>query len=296
MSPAVLAFSGGLASSASVPWLAEQGLAVVTVTLDVGQGETLAALRARAAACGAVRAHAVDAREELAREVLFPSLDGRLLGAGSHVPLAPMAVPLIARTLVDLARIEGSRCVAHGATHHDLDEAIHAVDPTIEVRAPARTWPMNREALVAYARLHGASAWIQPSDGYRVDQTLWGRRVSWRESDPVPPLVVPRHGAVTQAVHLEVAFEHGVPVAVNGVPMAPVELVESVALIAGRCGIGRLEAHGDGRCVVYDVPAAAALHAARAAVQGGAGVARLSLLNGQCTVLAPHDPQVVNHA
>jgi len=295
MNSTVLAFSGGLASSASVSWLTERtGAGIVTITLDVGQGEELSALRARALACGAFRAHAIDAREDLARELLFPSLTDSPFGEGQYPVIAPFVIPLVARALVDMARIEGTRRVAHGAPDRALDEAIHALDGSIEVLAPAREWSMNRDALAEYARRHGVAAWVQHGAG-RIEQTLWGRCVIGNHGEE-PGESAPRPPTQEQLVHLEITFERGVPVAVNGVTMSPVELIESVALIAGRSGVGRLATDGGGYRVVYDAPAAVTLRAARAASVDGGGVVRLSFLNGQYTVMKARDPQLVNHA
>jgi len=123
--------------------------------------------------------------------------------------------------------------------------------------------------------------------------------VSWPDGDPQPAAVRPGVSSTsTEPARLDIHVERGMPVSVNGVPLSPVELVESLALIAGRHGVGRLEAGGGGRRVVYDAPAAVVLQAALAAAGEGGGVVRLSVLNGRCTVLALHDPnpELVNHA
>jgi argininosuccinate synthase len=252
----------------------------VTVTLDVGQGDDLAALRARAISVGAIRAHAIDARDELAREFLLPSLDGRQLGV-AHLPrIDELVRPLIARKLVEVARIEGARVVAHGSTGVELAACIRDVDPAIDILAPA-----------------GEDG--GPLAGPRINQHLWGRMVSWPSEQPIPEQARARQAAgAVEGARLDIQFERGWPVSLNGVPMSPVELVESVTLIAGRHGVGRLEADRGGQRLVYDAPAAVVLHAARAAAGERSGLVRLAVLNGHCTVVAPHDPnpQVVNHA
>src|SRR5262245_44940145 len=137
-SPVVLAFAGGIHASAAIPWLVDtMGVEVVTVTLDVGQGRELAELRARALDCGAVRAHVVDARDDFAREVLFPSLSGAA-SAGTQQQearsIAALPWPLIARKLVEIARIENAGAVAHGSTDPAFGAANRAMDPAIPFR------------------------------------------------------------------------------------------------------------------------------------------------------------------
>jgi len=280
MSTIVLAYSGGRASSNAIQWLAQTySTDVVTVTLDVGQGEDLAALRARAMSCGATRAHAIDARDELVREFLLPTLSSGPLGDGVYPPIDALTRPLIARKLLEVAQIEGTSVVAHASHDESIDAALRALDPSATVLAPARESSMNSRP-----------------PGHRVEQTLWGRMISVRDGDDRPdearPTVVK---ASTEPAHLDIRFENGVPVTVNDVPMPPVELVESLTLIAGRHGVGRLESRSHGRTLVYDAPAAAVLHAARAALGEPTGVVRLSVLNGRCTVLDPNT-EVVNLA
>jgi argininosuccinate synthase len=295
MKTVVLAYSGGFASSNAIHWLVEAGDAtVVTVTLDVGQGEDLAAIRARALSCGASRAHAIDARDELVRDYLLPSLARGRLDEGPII--SEFTVPLIAKKLIEFAGIEGTSVVAHGATDGSIDSALHAINSLATVIAPAREWQMDAAQLSAYARAHRVPP-RQPSDpSCRIDQSLWGRMISFQDADGRPegtrlePIVKP-----TEPSHLELRFEGGVPVSVNGVPMPPVELIESLTLIAGRHGVGRLETSSNRRTVVYDAPAAMVLHTARAALRHRSGVVHLSVLNGGCRVLES-STEVVNRA
>jgi len=295
MSTIVLAYSGGFISSNAVHWLTETHAAdVVTVTLDVGQGDDLGALRARALSCGATRAHAIDAREELVREFLLPSLARGPLNEGPSI--AEFTRPLIARKLLEVARIEGASVIAHGALDESLDAAIRELDPRITILAPAREWKLDAAQLSAFARLHGVSPRPAFAANCRIDQSLWGRRISFRDLDgrPTEAHLKPL-STMNEPAHINIQFEAGVPVSVNEVPMPPVELVESLALIAGRHGVGRLESTSNGRTVVYDAPAAMVLHAARAALGARTGVVRLSVLNGGCTIVG-RNTEVVNLA
>ena len=295
MNTIVLAYSGGFSSSVAAHWLAETHAAdIVTVTVDVGQGRDLGELRGRAMSCGALRAHAIDGRDDLAWEFLLPSRGGAVV---ERHRIDALPRPLIARKVLEIARIEGTRVVAHGSLDTGLDECIRAIDPAVTVLAPAREWGMNAGRLADYARAHGVPPQGPVDAVCRIEQNLLGRVVIWPEGSPAPEVVRPPVCAPDQ-VRLDIQVERGIPVSVNGVPMSPAELVESLTLIAGRSGVGRLEETGAGRHVVYDAPAAVVLQAALAAAGEGGGVVRLTVLNGQCTVLAPHDPnpELVNHA
>jgi argininosuccinate synthase len=289
----VLAYSGGFKSSNAVHWLSETLAAdVVTVTLDIGQREDLAVLRSRALSCGARRAHAIDARDELVREFLLPSLDV----AGAIALVGELPAPLIARKLLEVARIEGATVVAHASLDSSIDVAFRALDPGLTILAPAREWHMDATELTAYARVRGVAPQPASDHGCQVDQNLWGRSTTFRDAEGRPAL--PRRATVSSAdeAYLAIRFECGVPVAVNDVPMPAVELLESLALIAGRHGVGRFETAGHGRTTVYDAPAAAVLHAARAALDGHTGVVQLGLADGRCAVLDPNNTELVNLA
>jgi argininosuccinate synthase len=285
MNTIVLAYSGGVASSSAIHWLTEgSGVDVVTVTLDVGQGEDLAALRARALACGATRAHAIDARDELVRGFLLPSLARGPLDEGPLI--AEFTNPLVARKLLEVARIENTSVVAHASLDPSLDALLHTLNPDVTILAPAREWQMDATQLSAYARARGVPA-RQPSDpNCRIDQSVWGRTISFHDADGRPNESYFQGAALpTDPAHLEIRFEAGMPVSINDVPMPPLELVESLALIAGRHGVGRLESSRHGRTIVYDAPAATVLHTAYAALGEQTGVVHLSVRNGGCTVL-----------
>jgi argininosuccinate synthase len=272
----VLAYSGSVESSAAICWLGEQrNFAVVALGLDFGHGRELEALRASALALGALRAHVLDVRDEFARDCLLPALQSGALG-DPHASLAGVAYPLIARKLVEIAAIEQAHVVAHAggaAAHAAIEAAVLALNPALRVVAPAAEWDMSADAFAGYARAHGVPASPSPI-----------RRLTSRVPD-VP-------------AHVEVAFEQGVPVSVNGVPMPLTELTDSVATIAGNHGVG-----GD---VTYDaqaiceVPAAIVLSEAHDALTGGgqgraSGVVRMKLFKGEHTIVG-HSPVAVAHA
>jgi argininosuccinate synthase len=289
-SPVVLAFAGGIHASAAIPWFADtMGVEVVTVTLDVGQGSELGELRARALECGAVRAHVIDARDDFVRNVVFPSVTDAPSSDARGIAALPW--PLIARQLVEIARIEHAGAVAHGSTDPAFDAAICAVDSSIPIIAPAREWTMNDAELVAYTRARRLPVQAGASDDCRIDQNLWGRIVTWTGEDA--PVVVrpPAAGRrLNEPATLDLHFEHGVPTSVNGVPMSPAELIECLALIASHHGIGQTVVSTHGRQTFYDAPATTVLHAAASAAGGAASAdVCLRLADGEYTVLSADD-------
>jgi len=297
-SPVVLAFAGGIHASAAIPWLTDtMGVEVVTVTLDVGQGNELGELRARALSCGASRAHLVDARDDFAREVLFPSL----AGASAHTSVQDISTlprPLIARKLVEIARIENAGAVAHGSTDPAFDAAIHAIDPAMPIIAVARQWTMGDSDLPTYARARRLPVATGSARDCHIDQNLWGRIVVWT-GEELPAAVRTRAARrqLNETATIDLHFEHGAPTSINGVPMSPAELIECLALIGAQHGIGQTMVSSQGRQVLYDTAAATVLHAAASAAGRAASVdVCLKLTDGEYTVLSPGDRHALVHA
>jgi argininosuccinate synthase len=295
----VLAYSGSVASSAAVGWLAAAHAAeVVTVTLDVGQSEDLAALRARALSGRAVRAHVVDARDEFARDHVLPHLQTGVLDVASLVP--HIARPLIARTLLEIAAIEGATAVAHVTAEDtaEFDGIIGRLDPSVRVIAAAREWQRAGSVPVP---AKAAPAWV-------IEQNLCGRLVTWtagpRSSSPagVYRLTTDRGAAPDQEAYVDLTFGNGVPLTINRVPMSVTELVESLSTIAGRHGVGRTEQSASRRGGLTcrracEAPAATVLHMAYSARRQGADEVRLKLFKGEATVVASYDRdrELVSH-
>jgi len=289
--PVVLAFAGGIRASAAIPWLVDtMGVDVVTVTLDVGQGHELGELRARALDCGAVRAHVVDARDDFARDVLFPSL-GTATADETPPAISALAWPLIARKLVEIARIENAGAVAHGSTDPAFDAAIRAIDSSIEIIAPARDWTMGDEDLASFVRARRLPVTATSAPDCQIDQNLWGRMVVWTSAE-APTVIRTRASRhrLNESATIDLHFEHGTPTSVNGVPMSPAELVECLALIGGQHGIGQTVVSAQGRQVLYDAPAATMLQiAASVAGQQATADVCLKLADGEYTILSPRD-------
>jgi len=277
----VLAYSGGLDTSVAVPWLAETYDAeVVCVTMDLGQGKELDSVRERALAAGAVRAHVLDVREEFASQYVLPALQAGAIYEGSYPLATALGRPLIARKLVEIARIEGAASIAHGCTGKGndqvrLDVSARALEPGIRVIAPAREWDMTRPDEIEYARRRGIPVPVTVASPYSTDANLWGRSIEcgvledpWVEPpDDVYTLTKDPSECPDEPAYVELTFEQGVPAAVNGVSMPFTEVIASVATIAGAHGVGRIDMV-ENRLVgiksreIYEAPAAVVLHAA----------------------------------
>jgi len=272
----VLAYSGGLDTSIAIPWLRETYRAdVVAVTMDLGQGQALDAVRERALAAGAVRAHVLDLREAFARDFILPALKACAIYENRYPLATALGRPLIAERLVEVAHIEGATVIAHGGTNVGHD---HVRFQT--VIAPAMTWPFTRPDAIAYARRQGLGVPPGADSPYRVDTNLWGRSIQcgviedpWQEPpEEIYQLTKAPDDAPSAPAYVEVEFDRGTPVAVNGVAMPLVDLIQSLETIAGVHGVGRVDMV-ENRLVgmksreVYEAPAAVVLHAAHKALQ-----------------------------
>lgn len=277
----VLAYSGGLDSSVAIPWLADAyGAEIVTTTVDLGQGRELEGVRERALSIGAVRAHVIDGREEFARDFVLPALQAGAIYEDRYPLTTALGRPLIAQKLVEIARIEGGTAIAHGctATANDqlrLEVTVRALEPRLQVIAPACQWQMTRPQRIDYAHAHRIPIAAAAASSYMTDVNLWGRSIAagaledpWAEPPEDIYLLTksPMDSPDTPA-YLEVTFEKGVPTQINGVPMSLVELIGSLETIAGVHGVGRIDMV-ENRVVgaksreIYEAPAAVVLHAA----------------------------------
>ncbi len=285
-SKVVLAYSGGLDTSVAIPWLREKkGADVVALTVNVGQPGDLEAVRAKAERSGAAKALLVDARQEFAEEFLAPALRANALYEGIYPLGTALARPLIGRHLVEVARREGATYVAHGCTAKGNDQvrfdlSTTSLAPDLEVIAPAREWKMTREEEVAYAAQHGIPVASGPASPYSIDENLWGRSIECGVlEDPAiePPEEVfgwtrSPQSAPDQPSYVQLSFERGLPVAVDGhrVPLA--ELIVQMNRTAGAAGVGRID-HLESRVVgiksreIYECPGATVLLAAHQALE-----------------------------
>ena len=279
----VLGYSGGLKSSAAIAMLAEECRAeIVSVTLDLGQGRALDDTRERALASGAVRAHVIDARHEFAQDFIVPALAAGAFHERRYALATALSRPLIAKQLVSIAEIEGARTVAHGCgTILDsarIEAAARALDSDIRVLAPVCDSGLTRAELMAYVQRRGTRPLGATGPLSSIDANLWARSTSAGAAvlaQPLPDLYVltrSRSDVPETGASVDLEFERGGPVSINGVAMPLVDLMTSLETIAGAHGVGRFELTDRTRHAVeaqdlLEAPAAVVLHTAHAALQ-----------------------------
>lgn len=281
----VLAYSGGLDTSVAIPWLAEQGYEVIALAADLGSNQDLAAIQAKALAIGAVRSYVVDVRQHFADQYLVPSVRANALYEGVYPLSAGLSRPLIAELLVSVAHLEGATAVAHGCTGKGNDQvrfdvAIGALDPTLEVIAPVREWAMSRDAEIEYAEAHGVPIPVTKASPYSFDVNLWGRSAEGGQIEnparPVPEdayaWTINPSETSPEGITVQLQFEQGVPVALNGEGMPLPVLIATLNEAAGQQGVGRIDLV-ENRLVgiksreVYEAPAALVLITAHRALE-----------------------------
>jgi len=253
----VVAYSGGLDTSAIVPWLKENyGCEVVTFTADLGQGaDELVGLEAKAIASGASKAYISDLREEFLREYAFPTMQAGAIYERLYLLGTSFARPVMAKYLVQVAQQEGADAVVHGCTGKGNDQVrfelgVKALNPYLEVIAPWREWDLrSREDELAYCRAHNVPVTASEKSIYSRDRNLWhlsheggGLEDPWHEPDEAMFLMsVAPEAAPDQPLYLTMDFEQGIPVAVDGVVMGAVELLYKLNELGGAYGVGRVD-------------------------------------------------------
>ncbi|MBY0124086.1 argininosuccinate synthase [Bacillus sp. S/N-304-OC-R1] len=273
----VLAYSGGLDTSVAIKWLEEQGYAVVACCLDVGEGKDLNFIQQKALTVGAVESYVIDAKDEFANEYALTALQAHTLYEGVYPLVSALSRPLIAKKLVEVAEKEGAVAVAHGCTGKGNDQvrfevAIHALNPELEVLAPVREWKWSREEEIEYAKQKDIPIPINLDSPFSIDQNLWGRSNECGIlEDPwaAPPeeayeLTSSLENAPDTADVVEIGFEEGVPVSLNGKSYKLANLILELNALAGKHGVGRID-HVENRLVgiksreVYECPGAMTL-------------------------------------
>jgi argininosuccinate synthase len=282
----VLAYSGGLDTSAAIRWIKEEhGMDVIAVTADVGAEKDLEAVRKKALKVGAVKAMVMDMRETFVNQFVFPALQADAIYQGVYPLATALSRPLIARLLVDVAHKEGATAVSHGCTGKGNDQVrfdvtTAALGPDLKVIAPARDWGMTREQTIAYAKKHRIPVPVTVASPYSVDVNLWGRSIEcgvledpWAEPpEEVYAWTVSPEKAPKEPLYVEVGFEKGIPTSLNKKKMGGVRLIENLNKLAGVNGVGRID-HIEDRLVgiksreIYEAPAATVLFAAHKALE-----------------------------
>jgi argininosuccinate synthase len=251
----VLAYSGGLDTSALVPYMNEKfGYDIICALVDVGRMKDVESLRVRGLTAGAVESVVVDAKEEFLTDFAFPALQANALYEGKYPLHSALSRPLIAKKMVELAHRYGAKQVAHGCTAKGndqvrIDVSVRCLDPNVTVLGPAREWGMTRPQLLDYLAERGIDLPLTKKNPYSIDENLWGRAIECGElEDPwaAPPddayqFTIHPKDAPDEAQEIVVSFEAGIPVAIDGRAMGPVELVEQLDLIGGAHGFGRVD-------------------------------------------------------
>jgi argininosuccinate synthase len=277
----VLAYSGGLDTSVMVPWLKEKyELDVVTFTCDLGQGDDIEKIRKKALKTGAVDAVAIDARNLFVDCFVWPALMAGAMYEGKYPLATALGRPLIAKLMADVAKEKNAKAVAHGCTGKGNDQVrfdvtFQTLAPHLKIIAPVREWKMTRDEEIKFAAKHDIPVEATKETPYSIDQNLFGRSIEagiledpWTEppedafawtTDPIKAPSTPEY--------VEIEFEHGRPVALNGQKLDGVPLIQQLNQIGGAHGVGRID-HVENRLVgiksreIYEAPAAVILHLA----------------------------------
>ncbi|MBI5377718.1 MAG: argininosuccinate synthase [Thaumarchaeota archaeon] len=272
---AVLAFSGGLDTSVVVKYLQkEHNLDVVTVTVDVGQGDDQKKIAAKAKKLGVVKHYNLDAREEFVQDFIFPSIKANALYQKKYCLATALARPLIAQKVVEIAKKENAKALAHGCTGKGNDQVRFDVTmrsgSTLPIIAPIRDLNLTRDVELKFAKKHGIQI-DTAAKKFSIDQNLWGRAIeggvlenAYNEPPDDAFIWVKTKNLPDKPQYLEIKFKNGIPIAVDGKNLKPIELIEYINKKAGSCGVGIVD-HIEDRVVgiksreVYETPAATCL-------------------------------------
>lgn len=252
----VLAYSGGLDTSVAIDWLRETYNAeIIAYCADLGQGEDLEAVKDKALRTGALKAYVEDLREEFAGGFIFPMLRANAIYEGSYLMGTSIARPLIAKRQIDTALKEGADAVAHGATGKGNDQVrfeltYYALKPDIRVISPWREWPFrSRAELIDYAASRGIDVPVTKEKPYSMDRNIFHISYEggiledpWREPPPdMYTMMTPPEKAPDKPAYIDISYEKGDPVSVNGERLSPFNLLSTLNSTAGENGIGRAD-------------------------------------------------------
>ncbi len=277
MKKVLLAYSGGLDTSVAIKMIEEQYDAeVFTYTVNVGQEEDLPAIREKALYIGAKDAFVIDGCEEFVWDYIFPAIRANSLYEGAYPLATALARPLIVKNLVEKACEIGADYIAHGCTGKGNDQvrfeaAIAALKPSLKIIAPMREFNLKRDYEIDYAKQHGIPVEAKATS-YSIDENLWGRSIECgpieKESQEPPEdayaWTKAPEDAPEEPTYVEIEFQSGIPIKLNGELMSPVDIIKSLNQIGGVNGVGRID-HIESRLVgiksreVYEAPAATIL-------------------------------------
>jgi argininosuccinate synthase len=250
----VLAYSGGLDTSVIIPWLKENydGCEVIAMCADVGQGSEIDPVKEKAIKSGASKVYVMDVRKEFVEDYVWPVLKAGAIYEGKYLLGTSFARPIIAKAMVEIAEKEGADAVAHGATGKGNDQVrfeltVKALAPHLKIVAPWRLWHIrSRDDAIDYAEKHGVPVPVTKKRPYSMDRNIWhlsheggDLEDPWNEpKDDVYMVTKTPEQAPDKATYVEIAFEKGVPVAVDGKKLGAVEMVEKLNDLGAANGIG----------------------------------------------------------
>ncbi|VXD18342.1 Argininosuccinate synthase [Planktothrix serta PCC 8927] len=252
----VLAYSGGVDTSVCIPYLKNEfGVKeVITLAVDLGQGDELGPVKQKALDSGAVESLVIDVQESFVKDYAFPAIQANALYENRYPLATALARPLIAKTLVEVAEKYGADAIAHGCTGKGNDQvrfdvSIGALNPKIKILAPAREWGMSREETIAYGEKFGIASPVKKSSPYSLDKNLLGIAIEagpledpWTEPlEEVYAMTKPIAETPNEPEYIEIGFDTGVPISLNGETMNGVQLIGKLNEIAGNHGVGRLD-------------------------------------------------------
>jgi argininosuccinate synthase len=273
----VLAYSGGLDTSVCLKWFEQRGAEPYALYLDLGQGEPAVDVRKKALEIGAADAFVRDARAEFADEYVAPAIKANAMYGGKYPLFTALGRPLIAKKLVEAAHEVGATNIAHGSTGKGNDQVrfdvtTASIAPDLKVVAPVREWGMSRPEEMEFARENGIPVPTTKESPYSVDENLFGRSIEAGpledpDHEPTPDvfeMTAEPEDAPDEPRYVEIGFEKGLPVSLDGGEMALVDLIPALNVIAGEHGFGRIDMVED-RLVgiksreIYEAPAALTL-------------------------------------
>jgi len=280
----ILAYSGGLDTSVAITWL-NKDYDVIAVCMDVGEGNDLDFIHDKALKVGAIESHVIDVKDEFAEGYVLVALQGHTFYEQKYPLVSALSRPLISKKLVEIAHKTGATTIAHGCTGKGNDQvrfevAIASLDPSLKVIAPVREWKWSREEEINYAKANGVPIPADLDSPYSVDQNLWGRANEcgvlenpWNEApEDAYDLTVAPEAAPDSPVYVNIDFEAGVPVALDGKKMKLADLILELNDLAGQHGVGRID-HVENRLVgiksreIYECPGAVTLLAAHKEIE-----------------------------
>ncbi|HOJ93085.1 MAG TPA: argininosuccinate synthase [Dictyoglomaceae bacterium] len=283
MEKAVLAYSGGLDTSVAIKWLMQKySLSVITLTVDIGQGINLNEIKKKAEDLGVEKAYVLDLKDEFVKDYVSPAIKANAMYERAYPLATALSRPLIAKYLAKIAKENGAKYVAHGCTGKGNDQVridlgVKAIAPDLEIIAPVREWNFSREEEMEYAVENDIPIPVSKKNPFSIDENLWGKSIEggiledpWQE--PPEEIFELTKLKKEEPSYIELSFEEGVLVELNGIRKSTVKIIEELNSTVGAYGIGRID-HIENRLVgiksreIYEAPAAVLIIKAHEAIE-----------------------------